>query len=137
MDDGDDHTSTAGDECMFTGLTPEWAEQVARKVHGLGLRSTHSPRLAEVWLTQDLALHVRYHIGSDALAVRIGRLDVDPTSMGAPLDSARLASDLFHNLHDAPEARSWTDALGFGWWGDSPREGWAAVETRERVLTLT
>lgn len=125
--------ATVDETIPFTELTPAWAAQVARRVRALGGQSGYSPRLVDVWLTDDLALHVRYHIGNAALAARIGRLDVDPTSMQAPRDSARLASDLFHTLHDAPDRPEWIDELGFGWWGDVPSDGWPAVDTRERL----
>jgi hypothetical protein len=46
------------------------------------------------------------------------RLDIDPTSLGAPTDSARLASDLFHNLHAEEGDRPYVDPDGYRWWGE-------------------
>ncbi len=120
----------------FASLDQEWAVDVARRMRDLALTSGPEPRVDEVWVSRDLALQVRYHLGSSALAARFGRLDVDPTSWSTPSDSARLASDLFHNLHAAPDAPPWRDELGYGWWGDEPEDGWPTVADRERLLTL-
>jgi hypothetical protein len=87
-------------------------------------------------VTGDLALQVRYRLGNEKLALRVERLDVDPTSALEPSDSARLASDLLHTLHDAPAGDLWRDDRGYGWWGDEPTGGWAVLETGERLLTV-
>lgn len=88
-------------------------------------------------MAPDLALHVRYHLGRDAFGLRVGRLDIDPTSGLTPRDSVTLASNVLHTLHDAPETRAFVDGHGCGWWGDAPAAGWVEVERGERVLTLT
>jgi hypothetical protein len=87
-------------------------------------------------VTADLALQVRYAIGAERLAVRFGRLDVDLLSAGPPSHSARLASDIVHDLYTDPGPAAWRDERGYAWWGDVPAAGWPAVVTAERLLTL-
>lgn len=134
---GDTDSGGGPQSRTFTGLTKEWAVAVAHELRRLARSSGSAPLVEEIWLTSDLALNVRYRVGAETLAARFGRLDVDPTSLGVPHDSARLASDLLHNLHGAPDRRSWTDELGHEWWGDAPAQGWEAAAGGDRVLTLT
>jgi hypothetical protein len=117
----------------FESLTPEWAADVARRLHGFAQAPASDPQVEELWLTRDLALHIRYRLGNDHLATRIARLDVDPTSSNEPTDSARLASDLLHTLRDAPAIRPWRDDRGYDWWGDEPAGGWNEAGTGERL----
>lgn len=117
----------------FTGLDAKWAEAVARGVLRIGARYS-VPALHEVWVADDLALHIRYALGAEALAVRHAHLDVDPTSDGPPTHSARLASDIFHDLHTDPDA--WRDERGYRWWGDEPADGWPAAVRGGRPLAL-
>jgi hypothetical protein len=137
------HESTGPGGChvtyetmSFTTLDAAWAVDVARHMHRLGLANGPAPRVDEIWVSADLALQVRYHLGPSAWAVRFAHLDIDPTSAAAPIDSARLASDLLHDLHAAPQQAAWHDALGHGWWGDEPAGGWPALDDHARILTL-
>ena len=86
-------------------------------------------------MSDDLALHVRYTVGAEALAVRV-RLDVDLISGGPPTHSARMASDIFHNLHTDPGPYAWVDEQGHRWWGDEPGDGWPDAVQGERLFTL-
>jgi hypothetical protein len=120
----------------FSRLDQEWAEDVARGVLAFAQEAVSGPRVEEITVAADLALHIRYHLGPHSLGVRIAHLDVDPTSMGSPVDSARLASDLLHGLHDAPEQAPWTDESGRAWWGDEPDGGWDTIGQSRTLLSL-
>lgn len=91
--------------------------------------------LDDLWVSDDLALLVRYRLRDERLAVRFGRLDVDPTSLLEPEDSAQLAVLLVHNLHASGE-NEWTDEDGYRWWGDPPAEGWPGMLSANRLRTL-
>lgn len=119
----------------FAGLDAEWAGEVARGVLRIGARYS-TPALHEIWVTDDLALHIRYAIGSEAFAVRNAHLGVDLVADGSPTHSARLASDIFHDLHTDPGPRAWRDERGYRWWGDEPADGWPAVLRARRLLVL-
>lgn len=119
----------------FYGLSMEWAIAVLRDLEAINVRYRPNPLIDEMWLTDDLVLSIRYRIGSRQLAARFARLDVDPTSGAAPFNSARLASDLFHNLHTQPEPDAWTDLDGYPWWGDPPPGGWEAALSGRRILS--
>ena len=116
----------------FEGLTREWAESVA--THFDEFAGDRQPAVDDLWVSVDLALHVRYRIGRDRLGGRF-HLDLDPTSSAAPTDAATLASILLHNLHASSEPE-WVDGDGYVWWGDRPSLGWATVGDQERLLTL-
>ncbi len=119
----------------YHGPTAEWAQAVARGVLRIGARYD-TPTLHEVWVTDDLALHVRYAVGREALAVRNAHLHVDPTSGGPPTHAVRLASDIVHDLHTDPGPGAWRDDRGYRWWGDEPAGGRPAAVPGERLLTL-
>lgn len=119
----------------YGGLDAEWAGAVARGVMRISAHYS-VPAVHEVWVTDDLALQVRYVIGSDALAVRNAHLDVDLVSDGPPTHSARFASDIFHDLHTDPGPDAWRDEQGYRWWGDEPAGGWPVVVGAERLVTL-
>ena len=88
-------------------------------------------------MADDLALHVRYVVGAETIALRSANRDVDPVSGGPPTHATRLASDIFHDLHSDPGVDAWRDEKGYRWWGDEPPGGWPVVVRTERVLTLT
>lgn len=117
----------------FAGLTAKWAEEVA--VQFVRFAPANVSALDDLWVSDDLALLVRYRIRDGRLAVRFGRLDVDPTSLLEPEDSAQLATLLVHNLH-ASTAKEWTDDDGYRWWGDPPGDGWPNVLSGKRRRTL-
>ena len=120
----------------YRGLDAQWARAVADGVVRIGARYS-VPALHEVWVTDDLALHIRYVVGGHVLAVRHAHLDVDLISGGPPTHSARMASDIFHDLHTDPGPDAWTDERGYRWWGDEPADGWPAAVRGERLFTLT
>lgn len=117
----------------FRGLTRDWAVTVARQLGELA--GDRDPRLDDLWISDDLALNVRYRIGRDLMAVRVERLDVDPTSAIEPVNSAQLASNLLHNLH-APAEPDWVDGDGYVWWGDRPAGGWSRLLSGTAVVVL-
>lgn len=117
----------------FSGLTPGWAEDVA--IQFARFAPANVSALDDVWVSDDLALLVRYRLRDERLAVRFGRLDVDPTSLREPEDSAQLASLLVHNLHASTE-KEWADMDGYRWWGDRPDGGWPGVLSANRLLTV-
>lgn len=119
----------------FGGLDAEWARAVAHAVLRIAARY-RTPALHEVWVTDDLTLHVRYAIGATKLAVRNAHLDVDPVSGGPPTHSARLASDVFHELHTDPGPDAWVDQQGYRWWGDEPADGWPSAASGDRLFAL-
>jgi hypothetical protein len=121
----------------FRGLDAEWAVRVARDLVEISVEYRPNPLIDHLWLTEQLVLSVRYRLGSHRLAARFARLDVDPTSGEPPSNSARLASDLFHNLHTRPEPGAWTDPDGYTWWGDPPDDGWAAALAGARILSIS
>lgn len=117
----------------FSGLTQEWAIAVAQQLDGFA--GDHEPSLDDLWISGDLSLNVRYRIGRSLLALRVERLDVDPTSAGEPDDAAGLASNLLHSLH-APGEPEWVDSDGYVWWGDPPADGWPTVSSRNALAVL-
>lgn len=116
----------------FTGATTAWAADVARHLDRFA--GHRVPSVDDLWVTDSPALLVRYRLGDLRLAAR-AQLDRDPTSWDTPTDSERLASNLLHSLH-APGDIEWTDDDRYGWWGDPPAEGWAALSAENRVTTV-
>lgn len=123
-----------GDTMMrFEGLTPEWAIDLAKEFDRIA--ADRPPPVDDLWISDDLALLVRYRLINYSLAVRIARLDVDPSSELEPKSSGQLASVLYHNLH-SPSEWEWTDDDGYVWWGERPDGGWPAVLSGRRLLTV-
>lgn len=119
---------------MFDGNDALWAVAVAESFRGQVERNTQ-PVVDEMWVAEDLTLVVTYRVGATDLGARFA-LDVDPTSGGVPTDSARLASDLYHNLHTDPGPQAPVDEDGRAWWGDEPAGGWESVTGSARTATL-
>lgn len=111
----------------------QWASRVALALSEIANKSS-TPALRELWIAEDLAIHVRYLIREQRLAARFGALDIEPASGLAAGDPYRMASDLYHDLHTDPGPDAWKDSQGFEWWGDEPSDGWPAVDTRRRVF---
>jgi hypothetical protein len=119
---------------LFDEQDRTWAIAVAESFRDIA-EQYPEPVVDEVWVSSDLALVATYRIGAMDIGVRFP-LDVDPVSGGAPTDSARLASDLYHNLHTDPGPQAWVDEDGRAWWGDPPRGGWGSSTGSERTATL-
>lgn len=122
-------------------LTAEWATAVAREfvdvVREAQEKNLDPPPIDECWVGQDLAMYIRYRIGTWTLGRRIPDPHIDPTSGGYALGEREQAFYYLYDLH-SPPPRAWTDRLGYEWYGFGPQPdpSWEyAVEEMPRIAT--
>ncbi|SDD50153.1 hypothetical protein [Actinokineospora iranica] len=127
----------------------QWAVAVARHLVWQADATKSMQTVRECWVGTGFVLYVRYLNRSGRFGARFAGLHIDPTS-GQPLDpalrvhSSGSAAQQASNLMDGrigggpPSAAvEWTDDLGFGWWGDSPRPlDWAGAVNSPRIDTV-
>lgn len=117
------------------GVTADWAAAVVRGVHRRSLELP-PPSIDEAWLDAELVLYVRYRLGRRKLAARF-RLNTDPESGEAPVDSEGLAAALFHSLRTR-RPDEFVDRKGYRWWGEEPSGAdWANAIRRVRIMTIS
>jgi len=100
----------------------------------------------ECWLADDLSLLFTYQLDGAALGGRFADLHLCPLTgfplywvqRGVSYSASGYATDIFNGVPVAvgvPEIK-WTGPDGRRWWGAVPEQGWSAVVTGPRSVSI-